>query len=229
MKDKIKLIVTSIFIFLLYFYFSYIVEFILKFFNLDITNFSFLTKVIFIYLFDLIPFSILILIYRKSLVEDFNILKNKYKEYADKYIRYWILGLFLMSILNVIISAITSSNISNNEEAIRSITDILPMYSILSTCIFAPITEELAYRKTLNNIFINKKLSIVMGFLLFGLAHVIGTYETPLDLLYILPYGVFGGIFMYIYTDSKNIWSTISIHFIHNTIMMIVYFVSKLV
>ena len=89
----------------------------------------------------------MVLIYRKSLVEDFNIFKNKYKEYADKYIRYWILGLFLMSILNVIISAITSSNISNNEEAIRSITDILPMYSILSTCIFAPITEELAYRK----------------------------------------------------------------------------------
>ena len=153
MKDKIKLIVTSIFIFLIYFYFSYIVEFILKFFNLDITNFSFITKVIFIYLFDLIPFFIFVLIYRKSLVEDFNIFKNKYKEYADKYIRYWILGLFLMSILNVIISAITSSNISNNEEAIRSITDILPMYSILSTCIFAPITEELAYRKTLNNIF----------------------------------------------------------------------------
>ena len=85
MKDKIKLIVTSIFIFLIYFYFSYIVEFILKFFNLDITNFSFITKVIFIYLFDLIPFFILILIYKKSLVEDFNIFKNKYKEYADKY------------------------------------------------------------------------------------------------------------------------------------------------
>ena len=96
----------------------------------------------------------------------------------------------------------------------------------MSTCIVAPIAEELAFRKTVNNIFINKKLSIFMGFLLFGLAHVVGTYSGLLDLLYIIPYGILGGIFMYIYTDSENIFTTITLHFIHNTILMILYFIS---
>ena len=65
-----------------------------------------------------------------------------------------------------------------------------------------------------------------MGFLLFGLAHVVGTYSGLLDLLYIIPYGILGGIFMYIYTDSENIFTTITLHFIHNTILMILYFIS---
>lgn len=64
-----------------------------------------------------------------------------------------------------------------------------------------------------------------MSGFLFGLAHVLGTYQTISDLLYIIPYGLFGSVFMYMYLDSKTIFSSISIHFMHNTILMISYLI----
>lgn len=226
MKDKIKKIIKSIIIFTLYFSFSYIVTFILTITGIDISKLNIMYRIGFIYIIELIPLIGLILIYKKDLKKDLNDFKPNIEKYADKYIKYWLLGIFLMGIANIIISTITKTDNSSNETAIREITKILPIYSIMSTCIVAPIAEELAFRKTVNNIFINKKLSIFMGFLLFGLSHVVGTYSGLLDLLYIIPYGILGGIFMYIYTDSENIFTTITLHFIHNTILMILYFIS---
>jgi len=194
--------------------------------GIDISKLNIIYRIGFIYIIELIPLIGLILIYKKDLKKDLNDFKPNIEKYADKYIKYWLLGIFLMGIANIIISTITKTDNSSNETAIREITKILPIYSIMSTCIVAPIAEELAFRKTVNNIFINKKLSIFMGFLLFGLAHVVGTYSGLLDLLYIIPYGILGGIFMYIYTDSENIFTTITLHFIHNTILMILYFIS---
>jgi len=181
---------------------------------------------VFIFSLDIVPLVLLMLIYKKDLANDFKIFKLKWKEFADKYIRYWIVGIVLMSLTNFAISLITSNDVGNNEEAVRKILEVLPIYSIISTCLCAPIAEELAYRKTLKNIFNRKWLTIIMSALIFGGAHVIGTYTTISDILYIIPYGIVGGIFMYIYYDSKNIWTTISLHFIHNTILIITYIIS---
>lgn len=226
MKDRLKQILLSITIFILYFSFSYIVDFILKLAKIDLSSFKYIYKIIFIYSLELIPLVIMILIYKKDLKKDFKEFKLKWLDYFDKYIRYWLLGMTLMAISNIIIGLITGSNMANNEEALREITNILPIYSIISSCICAPIVEELAYRKTLGNIFSNKKIGIIIGGFLFGLAHIIGTYTSVTDILYIIPYGVIGGIFMFIYLDSKNIFSTISLHFLHNTILLIAYFIS---
>ena len=64
-----------------------------------------------------------------------------------------------------------------------------------------------------------------MSGVIFGLAHVLGTYKNMVDLLYVIPYGLFGSVFMYMYLDSKTIWSTISVHFMHNAILMITYLI----
>ena len=50
--------------------------------------------------------------------------------------------------------------------------------------------------------------------------HVISTLENLVDLLFIIPYSIPGFIFAYIYSKSKNIFVPISLHFIHNGIMM---------
>ena len=163
-----------------------------------------------------------------DLKEKFSDFKDNFKSYFDKYIRYYILGLILMSFSNVIVGFITNSDISNNEEVIRKITNILPIYSLISTCLCAPIIEELLYRKTIGDIFNNKWLGIIIGGLLFGGAHVIGTYTNILDVLYVIPYGVLGSVFMYIYYDSDNIYNTMFLHFMHNSILMILYFVSMI-
>lgn len=229
MKKSIKKVLFSIFIFSIYFSFSYVISFFIDILNIDMANWKYVYKIIFIYLLDVIPLVFFILIYKKNLKEKFKDFKSNFESYLDKYIRIWLFGIFLMSFANVLISLVTKNDMSNNEEAIRNITDILPIYSIISTCIYAPIVEELAYRKTIGDIFTNKKyLGIIIGGLMFGCAHVIGTYTSITDLLYIIPYGILGSAFMYIYYDSNNIFTTISLHFMHNTILLITYFISKI-
>lgn len=228
MNNNVKKILKAIIIFGLYYGFSYAVEFIINLFNINISSFKYIYKLIYLYVMELIPFIFVVLIYRKDLIKNFKIFKNNIENYADKYVRYYLLGVVLMSVSNIIISMITSTDTSNNEEIVRRITDILPIYSVISCVIFAPLVEELIYRKTIKNIFVNKKLSIIMSGLLFGLAHVIGTYKEILDLLYVIPYGLFGAVFMYVYIDSDNIWTTISLHLLHNTFFLTTYFISSM-
>ena len=198
----LKQIIIGVMVFLFYYFFS------------DITFF----------LFDL-PLITLVLIYKDDLKNDLKNYKENFIDNLDKYVKLYMLALILMTLTDTIITAITGKELSNNEQAVRSIADTLPIYSALSVCICAPIVEELIYRKTIKNIFINNTLAIIASGLIFGLAHVIGTYQSLQDLLYIIPYGSFGAVFMYIFIDSKNIWSTITIHFMHNTILLLLYFV----
>ena len=225
MKKKITGILLSIIVFLLYYYFPYITDFIIDILNIDLTKLNrglILSILVFI---ELLPVLFLVIIYRKDLKKEFKIYTSTFKEKFDKYVTLWIIALVLMTVSNTIISIFTKSNISNNEEAIRDIASLLPLYSLFTSSICAPIGEELAYRKTIGNIFKNKKLAIIISGLIFGLAHVLGTYTGPIDLLYVIPYGLFGSVFMYMYLDSKTIYSTMGIHFLHNTILMINYFI----
>lgn len=225
MKDKTIKILISIIIFEIYYLFPYLFNYIMEISNISLANCSKFTIMFILYALEIIPVIFMIFIYRKDLKEEFIIFKKDFIKNIDKYLRLWIFALFLMSVSNIIISSISGNNISNNEEAVRTITDMLPIYSLISSCILAPIVEELAYRKTIGNIFTNKKLAIIMSGLIFGLAHVIGTYSRVIDLLYIIPYGLFGSIFMYIYLESKSIYTTMAIHFFHNTILLILYFI----
>ena len=160
------------------------------------------------------------------MIEEFKIFKENYKSYFEKYFKYWVLGIALMSLSNALISIITRDNVGNNEQLIREAIKVLPVYSVITTCLVAPIAEELIYRKTIKNIFRKKWLSIIMSGLIFGLAHVIGTYDNIKDLLYIIPYGILGSVFMYIYYKSENIYTTIFLHFIHNSLLLAVYMIS---
>ena len=225
MKDKLIKALISIIIFEIYYLFPYILNYIMEIANINLANYSRTTIMIILYTLELIPLIFMIFIYKKDLKDEIIIFKKNFIKNIDKYIRLWIFALFLMSASNIIISHITWNTVSNNEEAVRTITDILPIYSLITSCIFAPIVEELAYRKTIGNIFDNKKLAIIMSGIIFGLAHVIGTYSRIVDLLYIIPYGIFGSIFMYIYLESKNIYTTMTIHCLHNTILLIMYFI----
>ena len=225
MKERIKKSIPYIFVFALYYAFPYIFNFIFDIFNVDLSKLNIYIILGILLLMDIVPILFLIYVYRKELKEEFIINKETFKNNFDKYIRLWLFGLILMCVSNSIITIFTNIEISNNEEAVRDIAKMLPIYSLFTTCICAPLGEELAYRKTIGKIFDNKKIAIIMSGLIFGLAHVLGTYESLVDLLYVIPYGLFGSVFMYMYLDSKTIWSTISIHFMHNAILMISYLI----
>ncbi len=225
MKNRIFKIIYSISIFIMYYYFTNIVSFVFKLFKLNINTLNKWLVVIILFLMEIIPLLALIVIYRRDLKREFKTFKDNFKNNIDKYIRLWIFALVVMTVSNVLIELITGSNVSNNEQAIRNIMGALPIYMTFSSCICAPIAEELAYRKTIKNIFVDKKLSIVMSGLIFGLAHVIGTYSSITDLLYIIPYGIFGSVFMYIYIDGDSIYNSMFIHFVHNTLLIIAYLI----
>ena len=223
MKKNLK-IALNILVFLIYYFMPKLFNFILKVLNINYSNFPTLTIII-LFLTELIPLIFLLLIYKKDFKEEFENYKNNFFDKIDKYIWIYIFGLVIMTISNSLITAITGSDMPSNEKAIRAITNVLPIYMFISASITGPITEELVYRKCISNIFTNKYLAIVMSGIIFGLAHILGSYKEISDLLYVIPYGTFGAVFMYIYLDSKSIFSTITIHIVHNTLLMIMFFV----
>ena len=64
-----------------------------------------------------------------------------------------------------------------------------------------------------------------MSGLLFGIAHNLDVIGKT-DMIYIIPYGIFGSIFAYTYVKTKNIYVPMTFHFIHNTILVIFSFIS---
>jgi membrane protease YdiL (CAAX protease family) len=122
---------------------------------------------------------------------------------------------------NLIITIFTTTDIANNQESIIETLKVAPIYTFILTVFVAPILEELVFRLSFRKIFPHSnKLFIFFSGLIFGGMHVIGTSEHLVDLLFIIPYSLPGFIFAYVYTKSKNIFVPISLHFIHNGIMM---------
>ena len=184
---------------------------------------------IIVYLFaDILIFFVLCFIYRKSIKKEFLIFKSDWKKYLEDNIQYWVIGLILMSLFNLIISNIISKEIPENEQLIRLMFKDMPIYVFLSVLLFAPFTEELIYRKSLRNVFKNDKIFIVFSGILFGLAHVVYSYKELWDFLYIIPYGALGSSFAYMYIRTKTIFVPISFHFIHNFLSIVMTLIVSL-
>lgn len=158
--------------------------------------------------------------YRKELKNDLINFKQNGIKLLRKYLPIYILGIILMGVLNVIISNITNVPISNNEQNVRETIKLMPIYMFFSVSIYAPIVEEITFRKTFKNIFQNKYLFIIISGIVFGLIHISGEI-TFNNFLMSIPYMTMGWIFGYIYYKSDNIFTTITLHSIHNTFLFI--------
>ena len=164
---------------------------------------------------------LIIYIYKKDIIPNFkDFIKNNIK-YFKKYIKYWFIMLLLMIGSNIIVTMFTSTNVAANQEAIMDSLKKAPIYTFIMTVFVAPILEELVFRLSFRKIFSKSNILFIFfsGFI-FGGMHVISSYEHLTDLLFIIPYSLPGFIFAYVYTKSKNICVPISLHFIHNGIMM---------
>ena len=99
---------------------------------------------------------------------------------------------------------------------------------IFSVSIYAPFTEELIFRKSIKDMVISYKDSkitkymyIVISGLIFGSLHVLGMATSILDYLYIIPYTSLGIAFASLYYKSDNIFSSMCMHRVHNTVAII--------
>lgn len=191
-------------------------------FGIHVNDLSYTLKCIYMIGYDALLTLIIIYIYRKNFIPNFKDLKKHFKEYVDKYIKYWFLMLGLMFLSNIIITNFTTNEVADNQQAIVDLLKSFPLYTVIITVLIAPIEEELVFRLSFRKIFAKTNfIFILFSGLFFGSMHVIGSFESLTDLLFIIPYSIPGFIFAYLYTKTNNICVPISLHMLHNGVMMI--------
>ncbi len=193
-------------------------------FKVDIANVSTNIKIIYSIVYNILILALIVLIFRKSLKKEFHDMKENHKNYYQNYFKYYLIGLVIMMFSNVIISSISKGGIAGNQESIEQLFEISPLYVYFASVIFAPIVEELVFRKAIRNIIPNKILFILVSGFLFGSLHVIGSIEAWYDLLYIVPYSSLGIVFAYILYKTENIFVSMGLHFMHNGILIALQF-----
>lgn len=225
LKIRFKQIGIGIGAMALYFLLPYLegVPFIIM--GVNTTTLPIWVKVFYLTMYSVLTASLIMIIYNKKISKDFKDMKKNSIKYFNKYIKYWLIGLFIMMVSNLFINLIVTNDIPSNEQAIRETFNISPLYIFFSAVIYAPIVEELIFRQSIKNIFNNKWLFIIISGLLFGSMHVFGDFKNITDLLYIIPYSTPGIIFAYMLEDSDNICVPMSFHFIHNGILISLQFI----
>lgn len=218
--NKTKIIFKSIGIILLLLTFTSI---FLMIFNIDRNNFTDKQYLIYFTISNLLLLGIFIYIYKETLIKDLSFFKKNILSNFIYSFKYWLLGFSIMFISNLIITNILKMNIASNEISVRSFINISPLLMVFNTCIYSPIAEELAFRKSIKDCTTNKWVYILVSGLLFGFLHIASYINSSLSLLYIIPYGSLGIIFSYIYYKTDNIYSTITIHAMHNILAIIIY------
>lgn len=161
--------------------------------------------------------NLLILIYLKEIKEEFLIFKKDFKSCLDTGFKYWMLGIFLMIVSNIIINLIIlKGEIAANEELNRQEMLLHPFFTMISAVLLAPILEELIFRKSVDKIFNRPLTYVLLSGILFGFAHTIADLSNPLNLLYIIPYGGLGAAFAIMNYKTKTIFTSIIMHTVHN-------------
>lgn len=219
--EKTKYIIKGLIVFTIFYSSVYLQYIPIKLFNIDIKTMSNTMAVVLSAFSSLITLLIFFLIYRKEIKKDFkDFIKNK-NNYMETGIRCWMIGLAIMFFTNIILNFIFKAGGANNEKTVQTMISSFPLLMLIDAGIIAPFNEEIVFRKTLKDIFKNKWIFIILSFILFGGAHVISSSETLIDYLYIIPYGALGASFAYAYYKTDNIFTSISLHMIHNTILIL--------
>lgn len=220
LKEKTVYILKGIIVMLLFFNSNYIKLFFATILNIKIKNISNLNYLILTILSDIVLSFIFYLIYRKELKKDFNTFKNNFNKCFDSGLKYWLIGLSIMVIANILIAMFTPLSNSTNEKSVQSLIPTSPALMFIAAGIFAPIIEEITFRKTFQTIFKNKWTFALISFLVFGYIHVINS-NNPLELLYIVPYGALGLVFALTDYETNTVFTSIMMHMIHNSMLII--------
>lgn len=202
-------------------------------FDLDVENFSKTMTIWYTFCCDVGFILIILAMYFRVFKRDF---KNYISNFSENFMtsfRYYFIGLVGMLVSNIVITLFFSNATANNEDAVRSLIDLYPLYMIFSVSIYAPIVEETIFRKCIKDSVLafgdnkfTKYLYILISGLIFSSLHVLGMVTSNLDYLYIIPYFSLGALFAALYYRTDNIFSSIVMHSLHNTVAVILYLVT---
>ncbi|MFA6805765.1 MAG: CPBP family intramembrane glutamic endopeptidase [Candidatus Methanomethylophilaceae archaeon] len=157
------------------------------------------------------------------LKKDWKLLDKK----PTKLISMSVIGLGIMFIANLVSSVLASglseifnytAETSTNQAAIiQMLKSPYMILMVINAVIFAPIVEELVFRKAFFSIIKNKWVALVVSSLMFSLIHIISEPTIGGFIVNLVIYGGSGVGFGYIYLSHKeNIYSTIIVHALWN-------------
>ena len=225
---KYKYIIKAILIFIFsYFVLDYAFSYTLYY--LKVKELSGPMLVILNALKNIILLFILFLIYRKDLIRDWDKFRANVFDNLDEGIKYWFLGLVGMVASNLIINFVFKGGQAGNEQAVQDYIKYLPWLMLINVGFLGPMVEELVFRKAFKDAIKNKWLFIIISGLIFGGMHVVGSYNTITDLLFIIPYSCLGFAFAAAYYNTDTIFTSITLHMIHNTILTVTSILTLLI
>lgn len=216
-----KGLVVGIIVFILFYYSSFLQLIPISIFNLNISNITSLEQMLLSIFSNIVLLLILFLIFRKDLIREWKLFRKNPMRCLDTGLKYWLLGLGIMMVANAIITFGISLDQAANEQAVQGLISNQPWLMLINAGFIAPIVEELVFRKGFKNAFPNKWLFITASALVFGSLHVITSMTSPLELLYIIPYGALGGAFAIAYQKTDTIYTSTIMHMLHNTILIL--------
>ena len=191
--------------------------------NINPTTLTNKEYILYLTLSNIILIIIFFVIYKKTLLRDFKLYAKKLTQNIETSIKYWLIGFIIMIVSNLAITFILNKGIAGNEEDVRSLIDSFPLFMIFNTVIYAPLIEELTFRKSIKDAISNKWIYVLTSGLIFGILHITSYISNPIDLVYLIPYGALGITFALLYHKTNNIFSTITMHSIHNLLAITIY------
>ncbi len=216
-KNLIKLIL----IFIL-FYFSSLWKYIpIILLKINPKNISPSTNMLLSIFSSLCTLIILLIIYRKDLIEYGKKFKKEPFRILDSSFKYYLLGILGMIISNLFITLILKGSGANNEKIVQNMISENTFLMFISAGILAPIIEELVFRKSYLDTFKTKKTFIIISSLVFGGMHVLTSSTTILDYLYFIPYTCLGLALATMDYKENNIYPSIIMHMFHNSLLII--------
>lgn len=225
--NKVKDTIQGISVIALYFLTTTFAGLILNLLPFDYSTWSETAKYILTIGYEFIQLLLFLLILYKKVIKDTKEWFSKPLKYLGEYIKYYGLMLMVMYISNALIMKIVGLEIAANEQSIRDLIKSSPFISCAFVCFIAPVLEELVFRLSFYKIL--KKYPIIfiaLSGLIFGSMHLIGSAQSLVEWIYIIPYGAPGCILAYTFYKSDNICVPISLHMINNTFSYIIQLIS---
>ena len=218
-KLNIKEIIIGVSAVLLYFILSIIQTLPFDIVGISIDSLPLYLKIAYLIIYEIMVLCVMLLLFNKKITRDFKDILINHKEYYSKCIKYWLIGLVVMVLSNSLAFFI-GGGIASNEETVRELFKISPLYIYLSSTIYAPVVEELVFRQGIRNIIGRNYLFILVSGLLFGSLHVLTGLNNISDLIYLIPYSSLGIAFAYMLYKTDNIFVSMGFHCMHNGILI---------
>ena len=205
-----KFLLKAVCMYLLYFVYSMLTSQISAILQLENTS-------IVSFVADFLFTCIIIFAYRKELKEDANTIVEKYS--IKKILKKVLIGIGLIMLLRIVMGIITELiapglSVDSNTASILDLLKSAPIYAIFKTMIFAVVSEELLFRKSISCFIKNNWVFVFAGALAYPLLNfVFSGGATPV--LDFVMYYMTAVVLNYIYVkNDRNIYIVMIVKFI---------------